>query len=149
MGVDVKLFVNQKWNVSKLETLIRGLGYQITGADHKGDHSFVRVSYEGEHVAQLYVGISNEYGGLDGIIIAAGSRDKTIFMLRRMAKVIGGFYQDEAKGNDWEDFQDPHNGNARFVLDHVILRDQRTDGSKLSDLVGHAIGYEKKTKVPR
>ena len=145
MGVDSKLLVNAKWNVKHIETLlVEGLGHKVTKAEHKGDHSFLHVTLSNGSKRTIYVAQSCEYGGLDATLLSLRSNDEGVALFRSIAKVLGGFVCDADYNNAWECMDDPHQGNARFVLDHTVLRDALSDSSQLADKVAGAIGYDRK-----
>jgi hypothetical protein len=143
MGVSANLLINAKWNVKSVETLLgEGLGLKIIGAEHKGDHSFLRFEYEGQ-ARQMYVARSTEYGGLDGTILSLNSDADAINLFKSVMKVTGGFLRTQDCDNMWSEAQDPHAGNARFVFEHQILARAIWDGKELSDAVAKATGYER------
>jgi hypothetical protein len=144
MGVSAKLLVNAKWNVKHIETLlVDGLGLVVSERVYNADHSFLQVEHR-DQTSRLYIARSNEYGGLDGLIISTGSRTPNIELLKDLSKVLGGFLQEQDCDSDWVETQEPHNGNARFVLEHTILTDALSDSKALADKVAESIGYDRK-----
>lgn len=143
MGVDCQLLVNSKHGVKQIETLVKeGFGLKITQADYKGDHSFLTIEHGEDLRTWLYIAPSTEYGGLDGTILSCRLSDHNLALLKRIAKVLGGFLCESDCNNEYEAFSDPHQGNARFILDHTILVKAIDKSSELADKVGEAIGYK-------
>ena len=141
MGVSAQLLINPKYNVKNVATLLEGLGILKIEEEHKGDYSFLRFGLSGER-RQMYVAQSTEYGGVPGTILSMGSNDDSIELLTSIAKVVGGFLQPyDNMDDEWQAFQSPHDGNSRFVLDHVILSNAITGSDDLCDKVIKATGY--------
>jgi hypothetical protein len=142
MGVDSKLVINSRYGVGEIRKLIEGFGFK-TKADYQEDHAFVTVSYPGlDFTTWLYMARSTEYGGLDSTVLSCRMNNLNIALLRRIADVVGGFLNENDTTSDWVDFQDPHNGYARFILDHVILAKGLTSGSELAKKLVKALDYE-------
>lgn len=143
MSVDTKLLVSAKWNVKDIETLLtRGLGHKVTHAEYKGDHAFLYITLTNGSKRMIYVAHSSEHGGVHGLLLSLNSDDEAIDLFKSIAKVLGGFLCESDCGNDYEMFQEPHNGNARFVLDHVILSQAISKSNDLANKVKDAIGYK-------
>ena len=143
MSIDAKLLVSAKWNVKHIETLlVRGLGHKVDEADYKGDHAFLYVTLKTGSKRMMYVAHSSEHGGIDGLILSLNSNDEAIDLFKSIAKVLGGFLCETDTGNAYEMYQEPHDGNARFVLDHVILSQAVSKSSDLANKVKDAIGYK-------
>lgn len=142
MGVDSNLLINSKYNAKDVVKLLKALGIKDIKEDHKGDHSFLTFELEGSYTRQLYVAQSSEYGGVTGTILSYRSNDEGIALLKKIAKVLGGFLQEQDCDEQWESFHSPHAGSAEFVLKHTILTKAIVDGSDLSDKVANAIGYK-------
>jgi len=143
MGIDTKLLVNAKWDVKNIETLlVEGLGHKIERAEYKGDHAFLNIILSNGSKRMIYVAHTTDHGGLNGLLLSLHSNDEAIDLFKSIAKVLGGFLNKNDSSNDYEMFQEPHDGNARFVLDHVILSKAVSRSSELADKVKEAIDYK-------
>ncbi|MCC7443154.1 MAG: hypothetical protein IT285_16095 [Bdellovibrionales bacterium] len=124
-------------------TLLTGLGHPVVQATHYADHSFLYVGPVLAHkpLPQVYVARTSHHG-LDAMEVNMSSSPEAIALLRRMAKVVGGFLQESDAGDDWVGFQSPHAENAEWVLRRTILQDAIVDGQDLSRRVAGAVGYD-------
>lgn len=143
MGIDAKLLVNQKWTAQHIKTLlVQGLGREIRSEQCKLDHAFLHVVKPDGDSAMLYIAHTNEYAGLDGTLLSMRASEHNIELLKSISKVLGGFLCESDCSNDWTSHDDGHNGNSRFVVDHVILTNAETNDSALCDKISNAIGYK-------
>lgn len=142
MGVSANLLINARYGVKDVEKLLKALDVQVTETFYKGDHSFLYFQYQGQK-RQMYVAHSEEYGGVNGLILSLGANSEATDLLTRIGKVVGGFFRAVDYNEDWEAFHDPHQGNARFILDHQILTTANSEGAKLAESVSEATGYER------
>jgi len=143
MSIDTKLLVSAKWNVKHIETLLtRGLGHKVDEVDYKGDHAFLYVTLTNGSKRMIYVAHSDEHGGVDGLLLSLASNDEAIELFKSIAKVLGGFLRENDCNNACTVYQEPHNGNARFVLDHVILSQAVSESRGLADKIKNAIDYK-------
>ncbi len=69
----------------------------------------------------LYVARSSEYGGVDGTLLSLSQWGRATEILTGIAKVTGGFFCEADCNDDFKMFQNPHRGNAMFILEHQIL----------------------------
>lgn len=108
MAVSANLIVNAKYDVRQIRTLLEeGLKYQIDTIDFREDHSVITLTHRGQQ-SRLCVIMSTEYGDVSGAtIISAGYSDVNIELLREMAKVLGGFFQEDDTDSKFEMFQEP------------------------------------------
>lgn len=145
MGIDSRLAINSKYDLRQIKLLIEGLGYKIKKTDLLDDHSFVTVDVGTENAVWLYVARTT-LGGIDVNYLSARSNDNTLKLLKGIASVTGGLLNEADCDSNFEEFQSPHDGNVRFILEHTILRDAIKDSDKIGDAVSEAIGYEKGKK---
>jgi len=144
MGVSANLLINSRHNIGAIEALLSdGLGIEIKEIEYLKDHAFIRFKMEGQN-RQLYVAKSSEYGGVEGVILSMGSDENSIDLLKKIAKVTGGFLQEYDTVETWQSFSDPHAGMARFCFERGIMKNAISDADILADDVAEASGYERR-----
>lgn len=144
MGISANLLINARHGVRDVVTILEGIGAKEIEAEYKQDHTFISFKWN-EEDRRLYVARSTEYGGLDGTILSFSQWGSATAILKAIGEVTGGFLQERDSDDDWTSIQNPHNGNARFILDHQILKRALTRASAdgLADQVAVATGYER------
>ena len=144
MGIDANLLVSSKNGVAEIRKLLEnGLGFKVTSAEYREDHAFLRiVNPANNETRQIFISRSN-YAGFECTYLSLRSDDFSIGLFTRIAKVLGGFLCEQDCHDTCTVFQNPHDGNARFILDHQILTNAITDGDSLSNAVADATGYDR------
>ncbi len=145
MGIDSTLLINAKYTVKDVVKVLTALGIESIEEDHKGDHSFLRFELKDSYKRQLLVMQDGNNGGLDSLLLSYRMNPEGIELLRKIAKVTGGFLQADDSTDAWEEIQAPHDGNAKFILKHQILTRALTsaDSKDLADRVAEATGYQR------
>ena len=142
MGVDAKLLINARHGVGNVVKVLEAIGAKEITENHKSDHSFVNFKWYGEE-RMMYVARSFDYGGIDGTLLSLSQWGAATEILTRIAKITGGFLCEQDCYDKFQMFQDPHQGFAKFILEHQILHVGLTDSEELADAVAEATGYER------
>lgn len=143
MGVDCKLYINNKYGVREVVTILENTeGVTMRDAQYREDHAFLLFDYKGEDRQMMVFKTSNF--GVDCTGLNLTQWGSATEIMTRIASIVGGFLQTEDCYDKFIGFQDPHEGNAQFVLRHQILTRGLTSkqSSELSDAVGKATGYK-------
>lgn len=143
MGIDAKLYINSRYGVREVTTILENMaGVSKFRAEYREDHAFLLFDYKGEDRQMMVFKTSNH--GPDCTGLSLGQWGSATEIMTNIARIVGGFLQANDCNDDCKIFQDPHEGNAQFVLRYQILARGLTadDSSKLSDVVGEATGYK-------
>lgn len=143
MGINAKLLINARHGAEHVEKVLKAIGAIQISTEPKVDHAYISFKW-GVEERKLYVRRSNDYGGLDGTILSFNQWGEATEILQRLGEVFGGFLCKDDSVDDWTAIQEPHNGNARFILDYQIMVRGLTqkDASELSNAVARATDYK-------
>lgn len=145
MGVDSKLYINDKYNMRDVRTVLEGLGVKVVEAIHREDYSYFYVEIKDidENTVRATVhAVPCSHYGVSGLQISMKMFEENTELLRKIARVTGGMLQANDCYNTFEGFEDPHRGNAKFVLQHGILQNAITNSKALSEAVSTVVGYK-------
>lgn len=144
MGVDCKLYINAKYGVREVVTMLENMeGVGPINPQYREDHAFLIFDYKGENRQMMVFKTSNH--GPDCTGLSLGQWGSATDIMTTIASIVGGFLQNADYTDACTMFQDPHEGNAQFILKHQILTNKLTSkhSHKLADAVAAATGYER------
>lgn len=145
MGVSTKLYVNPRYGMNEVEQLVKTIGGTLKKTEYHAAGGFIYFDYNGEdRMLHVYRG---EGSGcpMPSTSLSLNAWGSNMEIMKKFALIVGGFLIASDCDDKGEMFQDPHQGNAEFILRHQILERGLThkDADKFSDAVAKATGYKR------
>lgn len=140
MGVDTELYISKRWKVSDIrEVAERRLGYKTKLRFHDFAPDYVKIDlYKGAELHRsLNVHTDSTIGGLPAVNINLRSNEEGYAILKGLAEVFGGLFQEADCDSDFIEIQPPEGEDGEFLLKECLKTDPACgrDSKLLGDML--------------
>lgn len=124
MGVDTRLNISQRWKVQDIRDVIENrLGYKTSITFHDFAPDFVSLTFGTEDLARkLSVFTNSTVGGLPCVTLSFRSNEQGHKILRSLAEVFGGMFQESDCDSDFVEIQPPDGEDGEFFLKSCLKK---------------------------
>lgn len=125
MGVDTRLYINNRWNINDIKDVIEDrFNTKVKINFHEFAPDYITLEFKAfDEDRMLHVHRDTEIAGFKATKLDFRSNDNGHKILRTLAETFGGLFNENDFNDDFEAYGSPDYGNAQFLINEAIKKD--------------------------
>lgn len=123
MGVDTKLFISHRWNVSDIRDVLQKFSeHKIKTEFHDFAPDYVTLNFttRAGNDRLLHIFTDTQIGGIKSIGMHMHADLESQMILMALAETFGGMYQPKDNVEQFEAYQPTSEGNIDFIVNEAL-----------------------------